>query len=450
MTPPAAATIPSQTPRETFRPVHYMGNKARILGAIGTAVDAVDPQRGPVLDLFSGSGVVAAELGRSRPVVAADIQEYARVLAAALLNPARLDTAEIESVTALGLERAQALAEDAGVGGLIAHESEAINHLERGDAGPFCELIEQGSMVVFERGHSDPSAALGSILAAAPLPVAEPLTITRHYGGVFFGYAQALQLDCLLAVARSQKGLARDTCLAAVLGAASAAVNSVGSHFAQPIRPRDRAGRPKLATLAAAVRRRRRDCGEHFAALLRRYAEQPGAAFPARSLQADYRTLLDSPPRAFSVVYADPPYTRDHYSRFYHVLETIARGDDPDVSTVTAGGTTSVSRGLYRADRHQSPFCIRTQAPEAFRRLFAGVRALDASLVLSYSPYTSGTAARPQPRVLTIAALVEMAAEHFGEVEARSAGQLSHSRFNAQHLNGVIEGEAETLLVCRP
>ena len=28
-------------------------------------------------------------------------------------------------------------------------------------------------------------------------------------------------------------------------------------------------------------------------------------------------------------VYADPPYTRDHYSRFYHVLETLALRDDP-------------------------------------------------------------------------------------------------------------------------
>ena len=32
------------------------------------------------------------------------------------------------------------------------------------------------------------------------------------------------------------------------------------------------------------------------------------------------------------IVYADPPYTRDHYSRFYHVLETISLFDSPIVS----------------------------------------------------------------------------------------------------------------------
>jgi len=128
----------------------------------------------------------------------------------------------------------------------------------------------------------------------------------------------------------------------------------------------------------------------------------------------------------------------------------MALGDDPDVSSVTSGGAEVLSRGLYRRDRHQSPFCIRSQAPEAFRQLFAGVRRHDAPLVLSYSPYSTGTAARPQPRLLRVSEVAELAGEAFAEVEVRSGGRLSHSKFNARHLNGEAEREAEVLLVCRP
>jgi serine protease Do len=112
--------------------------------------------------------------------------------------------------------------------------------------------------------------------------------------------------------------------------------------------------------------------------------------------------LLSTPP-AVSVVYADPPYTRDHYSRFYHVLETMARGDDPQVSLVRSGGRTSLSRGIYRRDRHQSPFCIRSEVAGAFTTLFRSTRVRDLPLSLSYSPSPNGTPSRPLTRLLLIA-----------------------------------------------
>ena len=74
-------------------------------------------------------------------------------------------------------------------------------------------------------------------------------------------------------------------------------------------------------------------------------------------------------------MYADPPYTRDHYSRYYHVLETMSLRDNPEVSMtmIRAGGSPRVSRGVYRADRYQSPFCIKSQAAGAFEELCRGV-----------------------------------------------------------------------------
>ncbi len=456
MTPSALRERPRRSPpaaEEVFRPIQYMGAKVRVLGQIRETIDAVDPSRGPVLDLFSGSGVVAADLGREREVTAVDVQEYARVLASALLSPARTSAAAIELLTA----RAQgASAELAGgaLGSLLRHEAAAEEALEAGDPQPLCEIVEHGSIVAFGLGEGPAPGRLAEALGRASAGlggVAATMTLTRHYGGVFFGYGQALRLDCLLGVVRElPPGPERDTGLAAVLGAASESVTSVGNHFAQPIRPRDKAGLPKVALLESAARRRRRDVVSVFAERLRRYAEAPGATPGAAAYRSDYRSFLASHQGPVAAIYADPPYTRDHYSRFYHVLETIARGDDPRISRVKVGGVDSLSRGLYREDRHQSPFCIRSQAPAAFRELFAAARRRNVPLVVSYSPYTNGTAARPQPRVLTVPEIAELASREFGDVRISSAGRLSHSKFNAQRLNGEAEREAELLLVCIP
>jgi 16S rRNA G966 N2-methylase RsmD len=427
-----------------------MGSKMRVVDAIRAAIDTVDPENGRVLDLFSGSGVVAADLARNRPVTTVDIQEYARVLASALLAPARLAEAEVAEL----VERAAAAAETLAEGELcrlLQHEAEAVAALGAGDPLPFCEIVEGGSLAAFEVGDGPATGTLASILTTVSASgSARDLTLTGHYGGVFFSYRQALQLDCLLAAVGDLVGAGLDTGLAAILGAASETVTSVGSHFAQPIRPRDRNGAPKLTPLRSAARRREREPLLVFAGLMSDYANLPTTEFEFEAIRADYREFLAASPAQFSAVYADPPYTRDHYSRFYHVLETIARCDDPSLSTVTQGGATAVSRGLYRVDRHQSPFCIRSQAPAAFANLFRGTRELGAPLVLSYSPYSSGTAARPQPRLLTIDDLCDLAAAEFGEVRVHSAGRVSHSRFNARRLNGAIEAEAESLLVCVP
>jgi adenine-specific DNA methylase len=48
-------------------------------------------------------------------------------------------------------------------------------------------------------------------------------------------------------------------------------------------------------------------------------------------IRNDYENVLKEENNA-RIVYADPPYTRYHYSRYYHVLETIALRDFPEVS----------------------------------------------------------------------------------------------------------------------
>lgn len=74
------------------------------------------------------------------------------------------------------------------------------------------------------------------------------------------------------------------------------------------------------------------------------------------------------------VVYLDPPYTKRQYAAYYHLLETIALGDEPIVEGVT---------GLRPWRDKASDFCYRTRALGALTAL---VQKLPSRrIVISYS-----------------------------------------------------------------
>lgn len=438
----------------SFRPIHYLGSKLRLVGPIAAAVDDVATGPGPVVDLFAGSGTVSLALSREREVISVDIQEYSRVACSAILRP--LTPEEVAKAclveTARLSEHYRALR--LAVEPLVRYEAKCLKAAEAGDLEPLAEFVEKASLFMSSRGAvENASAALRRVLADAAnriaaegLQAASSSLVTRYFGGPYFSFAQAAELDALLDVIHAKAGHERDYFLAVALSTASDVVNTVGKQFAQPIRPRDSEGRPKAHLLRQIVRDRSRSVFERYAEWLQRYEGIPGPSRRHKVARLDYREFLAKCSRDVSVVYADPPYTRDHYSRYYHVLETMCLRDNPEVSTMRVDGRELLSRGVYREDRHQSPFCIKSQAPGAFEELFEGVRRLGAPLVVSYSPYQAEERARP--RLMTVEAIVELARKHFTTVDVRSVGRYAHNKFNQQELNTRVFYDSEVLIVC--
>lgn len=446
--PAEAEWLGNTHPSFVFRPIHYLGSKLRVLTSIEQAIDRLDPSGGPVCDLFSGSATVSRYLSRRRQVLAVDIQDYARVLAAAVLNgEPTLSVASVE----------QALADDShgialrwAVAPLVELETEVALSAMHGEVEPLCEILQLGNL-----------ASLGEAQLHAAPPLATALRETlnrvnglnlsgsdtvciRHFGGQYFSFAQAAELDTIASLARGRGNL---VLLAATLSTASQLVNSIGKQFAQPIRPRDKSGVPKHHVVKKILAERGLSARSVFMGCLRQYE---GLAVDRRdhvAVRADFRDALTKPAIKPSVVYADPPYTRDHYSRFYHSLETIALGDDPGITMSNLGGGDVQSRGGYRAGRHQSPFCIKSEAPAAFSALFAGVAALRVPLVLSYSGYDPSTQARP--RVMALETVVSLARQYFGDVQVEQLLNLEHMKLNTTSLNKAGKGTTEVLLLCR-
>lgn len=437
-----------------FRPIHYLGSKLRLAPSIADALDSVDASRGPVLDLFAGSGTTALALASHRTVIAADIQEYSRVLCSALLSK----PASIKDVASSFKQAAEAgtplLAKLRFCAApLLDFEKSALADAARGSGEPICTVLEGGSVLAAERdrAQSDDKALCNALtevarrLSSNGLLGSSLMTAFRYFGGAYFSYEQALELDYLAATASGFPQEYSDVFMAALLSTASEVVNTVGKQFAQPIRPRNKQGVIKAHLLAKIVRDRHQDVRAIYFEWLNRYAQLTMSRQGHVASRADYRDALKKHAGSYSVVYADPPYTRDHYSRFYHVLETIALRDNPTIARSPGAVKGELSRGLYREERHQSPFCIKSQSRAAFLELFQLASQNSANLVVSYSPFDTGA----HPRLMQMDTLLELAQEYYDSVELESVTGVTHSKLNHTSLSLGKPDEAEVLLICR-
>lgn len=84
--------------------------------------------------------------------------------------------------------------------------------------------------------------------------------------------------------------------------------------------------------------------------------------------------VFDVVSKPCDVVYLDPPYTKRQYASYYHILETIVKGDEPEVEGVA---------GLRPWKKNASVFCYKTKALNALVKLVASQRA--ERVLVSYS-----------------------------------------------------------------
>ena len=74
-------------------------------------------------------------------------------------------------------------------------------------------------------------------------------------------------------------------------------------------------------------------------------------------------------------VYIDTPYTGEQYSRFYHILETITKYDNPKLEF----------KAKYRTDRFTSNFSLRSEVKKEFKTMLNFLSNENKKVVLSYS-----------------------------------------------------------------
>lgn len=308
----------------------YMGSKRAMLGnGLGVLLGKEIPTARRFVDLFTGSAAVATHVGSrfDLPVLAFDLQSYSTVLADAVIGR------NATFVCKPAFDRWYKRAED------------------------FASQVQTPEVASFTK----------KAVAEYRAWCAEQhdLPITKAYGGHYFSPQQAVWIDALRAKLPSNEP-ARTVALAALIQAASQSAASPG-HTAQPFQPTKTAKRYLEDAWNRGIPIRTRSS---FEALANQCAQRVGSSrvADANIAAAD---LLEG-----DLVFLDPPYSGVHYSRFYHVLETIAQGACGDVSGV----------GRYPAPEHRprSSYSVISESSFALNNLLETISSRGARAILTF------------------------------------------------------------------
>jgi adenine-specific DNA-methyltransferase len=375
-----------------------MGTKRELVSHVASAVRLA--REGIFLDAFSGMCSVGEEIGTDRQIWSNDTQWFAAQVAHALFVCREAPLSALAASEQLFPCFAR-------------HKSYTSQFLQRS--------LEAESKYIAITDFEESEGAyrdIGSTLETETPGLAhrKHVLFSRLYSNTYIGIAQAIEIDSIVAsiTSATRKGAIcgdQKRWLLIALGRAVLKCSSTTGHFAQFLRPKKTSRRVFLA-------QRRRSIWAEWLQSISVLSPVGSQSWRSRNRVFNQdsvsliRTLKDTKMRP-SVVYADPPYTDDQYSRYYHLLDTLLLYDYPTVS----------GRGRYRHRRFRTPFSMRTTVVEAFDELISGVAAIGADLILSYpsSGLLQKVGTSPIP----------LLKNHFKRVECRSAISHKHSTMGA-------------------
>ena len=281
-------------------------------------------------DPFSGSGAVAFHVAEAIkiPVIAGDLQAYAVEIANSILLRTR--------------------------------------PLNRSSVSVLNRWIEEGKDRYLEFEINQKLQAKKSIVYSnRRLSENSHYNFVNAYGGYYFSYNQAIAFSILMETL-PKSILLRSIALSGLIEAASNCAAAPG-HTAQPFRPTQRG-------LLSIVDAWKRDPFFYIEGKIdeisKRYAQTKGYA--KISLANDLLADIESG----DLVFLDPPYSGVHYSRFYHVLETVARNNK----------IVPLGEGRYPSpeERPRSHFSMKSKSHLALSETFELISGKGARAILTF------------------------------------------------------------------
>ena len=425
------------------RPVQYLGNKLRVLDRIVEAAEELTGGPARVADLFTGSTVVAQGLAlRGHSVTAVDSQAYASVFATATLGIGRRSSRPIPVDEILNCPL-PSLVDREFAGWESWAEAEAAA-LASGDGNALRAVYERLPMLWMDPGHPCFEALKrGGESALLRLPL-----LTSIYAGSYFGVRQALTLDRLrFGIERLKLDGRLDSwtyaaALTATMSAASAAAHSAGKHFAQPLNA-GASGNEAFLTQRL-LEDRRVDVAQRFersADILSASAQEVDCGH--RAFVGEAEEFAADRAAEFDLLYLDPPYTAQQYSRFYHLLETFTHYRFP---ALWHGDR--ITTGLYPTARYKSAFSSRTRSATAFGRILAAAGQASVPVLISYSMSQRGSGGNA--RMVSLEQLLDLCRQSFGKAHVEWH-PLKHRyrQFNSSANANEGRDDPEILILCK-
>lgn len=333
-----------------FDCMKYMGHKGKLLPVLGDVLSYESRNARRIADPFCGSAAVSWFLAQKtkKSVVSGDLQSFAVARAAAVVR--RTSAFDPFPLVDSWFRSARKIVSAISSSFPNGHRSIQPDLVSTGEIKPvvlrsrrFCQSVIPTVLRQFDGNFP----------------------ITLAYGGHYFSPLQALELDALRQSLPNDPFF-EDVCIAALVEAASKCAAAPG-HTAQPFQPTVTAARYIIEAWSRDVWSLVTQAVIEISSM---YASTAGIAE-----QGDYSkgiTMLE----AGDLVFADPPYSDVHYSRFYHVLETLAKGVPVSVS--------GVGRYPPLAERPPSSFSRKGESHSAARALVELCASQELGLVLTF------------------------------------------------------------------
>lgn len=411
--------------------LQYMGSKARIIENICDPIiknKSIDS----VIDLFAGTGAIGYALKPYKNITSNDLEYYAFVINEAILNGCDFDKLNESAFF-------DAAAHFENVIETFVHNSIEIEQrffntdsdVDYKRYREFCELtpsVFQSDSV--NAKFEDIQRLVDKITPGSKAKVEFPCLFLTYFSNTYFGIKQCCQIDALRGAISQIKSQQIQYVLLAVLMSVMSETASTTTHFAQYLRVKSK------ATCQNLISKRKTNIVERFKTVLAEYREK-GVCERSQNVSTcynlDFQKCLDKIQlNSRTLVYADPPYFKEHYSRYYHVLNTLCLYDYPALSINPQ--THEYSIGRYRENRTVSDFGKKSKALGAFQKMIDKCAEKGSWLIISYSDNS----------IVNIKDLERIAKARYDVLIEHV--ELNHSKQGRSSMSKV----EEYIFVCRP
>ena len=364
----------------------YMGIKKNIIDFVMESIIIHSNPEGVFVDLMCGSGYVANIFSKLGTTYASDSQLFCTLLAKVQGNGISVNWA-LEALTQIysdylyNMEKLKDLFGE----GIITENS--IFHMDLSNKNKILDLYTQFVNNTELYSSTDNTSKHIQLLIDQRKQnhkLFPYCLFATYFSNIYFGMEQSFQIDSIrYAIEQFEDKQLQDWMTGVLIITASVVASNYGGHFAQP-------KKNDQENLESILDQRKKSVWLEFSRRLMAVAEEsekrkePIHIIPGP--WQDALAFLKARNIRNALVYVDAPYKRDDYSRYYHVLETLARYDYPDSEHKSR--TRSISKG----ERFRSEFSTRNVGKVENQFVFLITEILRNNYVCAWSYSNNGSA----------------------------------------------------------
>lgn len=307
----------------------YMGSKKSLVGFVIESLWPHVDDDSVILDIMCGSGAVSNALAQMSNVYASDAQLFCRLLAKIqgagfskkkaleILN--NLYTYYLENLNRLQMECKNQLELEKEVFHMDMNNPDLI-------FDKYKEYIE--NVDLYSSTDRTSEEVMKKIqIRKANNKIFPYCLFTYYFSNIYFGLEQCMQIDSIrYALDAILDEEVKNWLLGVLIVTVSVIASNHAGHFAQPKRVDGK-------SISEVIEKRKKSAWLEFSKRLLAVAtESERYSYQINIIDGPWKNALEKVAKLNSsnlIVYLDAPYKRDEYSRYYHVLETVALYDYP-------------------------------------------------------------------------------------------------------------------------